>query len=162
MTKLRRPVLWVADQKGFELYPADPACASCPAPCHALAAPPSGAHTGEVALSSNLLNRLAFCLFGLPLLLLGSLVWAAQSFADQAQLPAMLLVGMTVAFVFASRVARKTLPEVDLALKATGVEPIIHAPESVWSSWAGVVPKHNKPWLNQTMAKPSTKGAPHG
>ena len=131
MAKLRRPLLWVADQKNFELYSADPACASWPALCHALAAPPSRAQTGEVALSSNLLSRLALCLFGLPLLLLGSLVWAAQSFADQAQLPPMLLVGMTVAFVFASRVARKTLPEVDLALKETGVEPNIFSPDSV-------------------------------
>ena len=81
-------------------------------------------------MSSNLLNRLAFCLFGLPLLLLGSLIWAAQSLANEAHLPVILLLGMAAAFVFASRIARRKLPEVDLALKATGVEPTIHAPES--------------------------------
>ena len=130
MTKLRRSVLWVADQKGFELYPADPACASCPAPCHALAVPPPGADTGEVALSSSLLNRLAICLFGLPLLLLGSLIWAAHSFADQAHLPVTLLLGMAAALVLASRIARRILPEVDLALKAAGVIPNIKSPRN--------------------------------
>ena len=127
MTELRLPALRVADQNNFEPYSADPACASC----DALAEPPSGAHTGEVALSSNLLNRLAFFLFGLTLLLLGPTILAAQRLADQAQLPAMLLVGMTVAFVFASRVARKMLPEVDLALKATGVVPTYSGTDSV-------------------------------
>ena len=157
MTKLRRSVLWVADQKKFELYSADPACVRCPAPCHALAAPLSGAHTGEIALSSNLLNRLAFCLFGLPLLLLGSLIWAAQSFANQANLPVTLLLGMAAAFVFASRIARRKLPEVDLALKATGVIPSIEGLGNRQSGRAGVVAQHKK-----AMAKPSTKGAPHG
>ena len=142
MTKLRRSVLWVADQKKFELYSADPSCVSCPAPCHALAAPPPGAHTGEVALSSNLLNRLAFCLFGLPLLLLGTVIWAAQSLANQAHLPVTLLLGMASAFVFASRIARRKLPEVDLALKATGVTPSIILMRNRQSGRVGVVAQH--------------------
>ena len=79
-------------------------------------------------MSSSVLNRLAICLFGLPLLLLGSLIWAAQSFADQAHLPVTLLLGMAAAFVFASRIARRILPEVDLALKAAGVIPNIKRP----------------------------------
>ncbi len=130
MTKLRRPVLWVEDKQDIELFTADPACAGCPAPCHTMAAPPSNAKTGEVVLSLSLLNRLAFCLFGLPLLLLGLLVWITQSLTEQPYLPVVLLLGMTAALVFASRIARSTLPEVDLALKAAGVIPTIGSSEN--------------------------------
>ena len=123
MTELRRPVLWSYEQDSLQLNPANGECIKCPAPCHVLAAPPSEAIVGEIILSAGLLNRLALTLFGMPLLVLGTLVWVLQSLPFEPYGPGILLLGMAAACILGGILARRVLPEVDHALKASGMVP---------------------------------------
>ena len=123
MTELRRPVLWSYEQDNLQLNPVNGACIKCPAPCHVLAAPPSEAIVGEIIVSAGLLNRLAFTLFGMPLLVLGTLVWVLQRLPFEPYGPGILLLGMAVACILSGILARRGLPEVDRALKATVMVP---------------------------------------
>ena len=125
MTELRRPVLWSYEQDSLQVIPANDACIKCPSPCHVLAAPSSEAIVGEITVSAGLLNRLALTLFGLPLLVLGTLVWVLQRLPFQPYWPGILLLGMVVACIFSGILARRLLPGVDLALKASGMVPTI-------------------------------------
>ena len=123
MTELRRPVLWSYEQDSLQLNPANGACTKCPSPCHALAAPSSEAIAGEIIVSAGLLNRLALTLFGIPLLVLGTLVWVLQRLPFEPYAPGILFLGMTVACALGGILARRVLPEVDRALKASGMVP---------------------------------------
>ena len=123
MTELRRPVLWSYEQDSLQLNPTNGACTKCPSPCHVLAAPPSEAIVGEIVLSAGLLNRLALMLFGMPLLALGTLVWVLQRLPFEPYGPGILLLGMAVACILGGVLARRVLPEVDRALKASGMVP---------------------------------------
>lgn len=127
MTELRRPVLWFYEQDGLQLNPANGACTKCPSPCHVLAAPSSEAIAGEIILSAGLLNRLALTLFGMPLLVLGTLVWVLQRLSFQSYGPGILLLGMAVACILGGILARRVLPEVDRALKASGMVPTMQS-----------------------------------
>jgi len=127
MTELRRPVLWFYEQDGLQLNPANGACTKCPSPCHVLAAPSSEAIAGEIILSAGLLNRLALTLFGMPLLVLGTLVWVLQRLSFQSYGPGILLLGMVVACILGGILARRVLPEVDRALKASGMVPTMQS-----------------------------------
>ena len=89
---------------------------------------PSGtaieAIVGEIIVSAGLLNRLAFTLFGMPLLVLGALVWVLQRLPFEPYGPGILLLGMAVACILGGILARRRgLPEVDRALKASGMVP---------------------------------------
>ena len=123
MTKLRRPVFWSYEQDSLQLNAANDACTKCPSPCHVLAAPPSEAIVGEIIVSAGLLNRLALTLFGMPLLVLGALVWVLQRLPFEPYGPGILLLGMAVACTLGGVLARRVLPEVDRALKASGMVP---------------------------------------
>ena len=125
MTELRRPVSWSYEQDSLQLNPANGACSKCPSPCHALAAPSSEAIAGEIIVSAGLLNRLALTLFGMPLLVLGALVWVLQRLPFEPYGPGILLLGMAVACILGGVLARRVLPEVDRALKASGMVPTI-------------------------------------
>ena len=127
MTELRRPVLWFYEQDGLQLNPANSACTKCPSPCHVLAAPSSEAIAGEIILSAGLLNRLALTLFGMPLLVLGTLVWVLQRLSFQSYGPGILLLGMAVACILGGILARRVLPEVYRALKASGMVPTMQS-----------------------------------
>jgi len=127
MTELRRPVLWFYEQDGLQLNPANGACTKCPSPCHVLAAPSSEAIAGEIILSAGLLNRLALTLFGMPLLVLGTLIWVLQRLSFQSYGPGILLLGMAVACILGGILARRVLPEVDRALKASGMVPTMQS-----------------------------------
>ena len=127
MTELRRPVLWSYEQDGLQLNPANGACTKCPSPCHVLAAPSSEAIAGEIILSAGLLNRLALTLFGMPLLVLGTLVWVLQRLPFEPYGPWILLLGMAVACILGGILARRVLPEVDRALKASGMVPTMQS-----------------------------------
>lgn len=126
MTELRRPVLWSYEQDSLQLNPANGACTKCPSPCHVLAAPSSEAIAGEIIVCAGLLNRLALTLFGMPLLVLGTLVWVLQRLPFEPYGPGILLLGMVVACILGSILARRVLPEVDRALKASGMVPTMH------------------------------------
>ena len=123
MTELRRPVLWSYEQDNLQLNLVNGACINCPAPCHVLAAPPSEGIVGEIIVSARLLNRLALTLFGMPLLVLGTLVWVLQRLPFEPYGPGILLLGMAAACILGSFLARRVLPEVDRALKASGMVP---------------------------------------
>ena len=123
MTELRRPVLWSYEQDDLQLNPANGACSKCPSPCYVLAAPPSEAIVGEIIVSAGLLNRLALTLFGMPLLVLGALVWVLQRLPFGPYGPGILLLGMAVACTLGGILTRRVLPEVDRALKASGMVP---------------------------------------
>ena len=123
MTELRRPVSWSYEQDSLQLNPANGACSKCPSPCHALAAPSSEAIDGEIIVSAGLLNRLALTLFGMPLLVLGTLIWVLQRLPFEPYAPGILLLGMAVACTLCGTFARRVLPEVDRALKASGMVP---------------------------------------
>ena len=123
MTDLRRPVLWSYEQDDLQLNPVNGACSKCPSPCYVLAAPPSEAIVGEIIVSAGLLNRLALTLFGMPLLVLGALVWVLQRLPFEPYGPGILLLGMAVASILGGILARRVLPEVDRALKASGMVP---------------------------------------
>ncbi|MBL6707935.1 MAG: hypothetical protein ISP99_01275 [Pseudomonadales bacterium] len=130
MTELRRPVLWSYEQDSLQLNPAIGACTKCPSPCHVLAGPSSEANVGEIIVSAGLLNRLALTLFGVPLLVLGTLVWVLQRLSFQSYGPGTLLLGMAVACILGGILARRVLPEVDRALKASGMVPTIETTKS--------------------------------
>ena len=129
MTELRRPVLWFYEKDVLQLNLANGACSKCPSPCHVLAAPPSEAIVGEIVVSAGLLNRLALTLFGVPLLVLGALVWVLQRLPLEPYGPGILLLGMAVASILGGILARRVLPEVDRALKASGMVPTIELTE---------------------------------
>ena len=129
MTDLRRPVLWSYEQDDLQLNPANGACSKCPSPCQVLAAPPSEAIVGEIIVSAGLLNRLALMLFGMPLLVLGALVWVLQRLPFEPYGPGILLLGMAVAIILGGILARRVLPEVDRALKASGMVPNMEGTE---------------------------------
>ena len=87
---------------------------------------PRNAVPGELALpSSMLLNRLAFAFFGVPLILLGGLIWSLGAVAGDVAAPLMLIAGAIGACAIGGMVAKRTLPEVDRALKASGAVPSI-------------------------------------
>ena len=123
MTELRRSVSWSYVQNSLQLNPANGACTKCPSPCHTLAAPSSEAIAGAIIVSAGLLNRLALTLFGMPLLVLGTLIWVLQRLPFEPYAPGILLLGMAVACILGGILARRVLPEVDRALKASGMVP---------------------------------------
>ena len=130
MTELRRPVLWSYEQDSLQLNPANGACIQCPSPCHVPATPSSEAIAGEIIVCAGLLNRLSLALFGMPLLALGTLVWVLQRLPFEPYGPGILLLGMVVACILGSILARRVLPEVDRALKASGMVPTMQSTEN--------------------------------
>lgn len=125
MSHLRRPVLLISRHKQLQILPSDTACRSCPTPCHPVGAAPINAVAGEMVLSSGLLNRMALAVFGLPLLLIGGLIICLQFLSTQSAVPLALVLGIAMACALGGRIARKTLPELNHALKASGVVPSI-------------------------------------
>ena len=59
----------------------------------------------------------------MPLLVLGTLVWVLQRLPFEPYAPGILFLGMTVACALGGILARRVLPEVDRALKASGMVP---------------------------------------
>ena len=76
-------------------------------------------------MPSNVLNRLALAFFGVPLVLLGVLIWSLQAVADDSATPMILIAGLIGACLVGGKIAKRILPEVDRALKASGVIPSI-------------------------------------
>ena len=135
MPELVRPVLFTAQHRQLQLLPiANAACQECPTPCRAPVVAPEDAVYGEVSLSSRVLNRLAMAFFGMPLLLLGVLIWVSQSLAGHALLPWMLLLGLLAACFIGGQLAKRTLPDVDRALKASAVIPNIDEHKDLYIS----------------------------
>ena len=125
MTELIRPVLLVSQGQPLQLFAADSACSGCATPCRSIPPAPANAVSGELVLSSNVLNRLALAFFGVPLVLLGVLIWSLQAVADDFAAPMILIAGLIGACMVGGYIAKRTLPEVDRALKASGVIPSI-------------------------------------
>jgi hypothetical protein len=125
MPELIRPVLLVSQGQPLQLFAADSACSGCATPCRSASPAPTNAVSGELVLQSSVLNRLALAFFGVPLVLLGALIWSLQAVADDSATPMILIVGLIAACVVGGNVAKRILPEVDRALKASGVIPNI-------------------------------------
>lgn len=125
MPELIRPVLLVAQGQPLQLFAADSACSGCATPCRSMPSAPADAVSGELVLPSNVLNRLALAFFGVPLVLLGVLIWSLQAVADDSATPMILIAGLIGACVVGGKIAKRILPEVDRALKASGVIPSI-------------------------------------
>ena len=125
MPELIRPVLLVSQGQPLQLFAADSACSGCATPCRSMLSAPANAVSGELVLPSTVLNRLALAFFGVPLVLLGALIWSLQAVADDSATPMILIVGLIAACVVGGNVAKRILPEVDRALKASGVIPSI-------------------------------------
>ena len=81
---------------------------------------------GEIIVSAGLLNRLSLMLFGMPMLVLGTLVWVLQRLPIEPYGPGILLLGMAFACILGGSLARRVLPEVNRALKASGMVPTMH------------------------------------
>ena len=128
MPELIRPVLLVAQGQPLQLFAADSACSGCATPCRSTPSAPSApadAVSGELVLPSAVLNRLALAFFGVPLVLLGVLIWSLQAVADDSATPMILIAGLIGACIVGGKIAKRILPEVDRALKASGVIPSI-------------------------------------
>ena len=125
MPELIRPVLLVSQGQPLQLFAADSACSGCATPCRSMPPAPANALSGELVLPSNVLNRLALAFFGVPLVLLGVLIWSLQAVADDFAAPMILIAGLIGACMVGGYIAKRTLPEVDRALKASGVIPSI-------------------------------------
>lgn len=131
MPELIRPVLWVSQDQHPRLFAADATCSGCATPCRSVPSAPANAVPGELTLPSSVLNRLAFAFFGVPLILLGGLIWSLEAVASGVAAPLMLVAGVIGACAIGAMVAKRTLPEVDRALKASGVVPIIKRSQGV-------------------------------
>ena len=125
MSLLTRPVLVVSNQQRIKVLPAISACQSCPSPCHAAEDVPAEAVLSEITLPSDVLNRLALAFFGLPLAVLGVVIWLVQDLSGHSTLPLVLLLALATACALGGVLAKKSLPEVERALKASGVRPTI-------------------------------------
>jgi hypothetical protein len=123
MPELIRPVLLVSQGQPLQFFAADSACSGCATPCRSMPSAPANAVSGELVLPSSVLNRLALAFFGMPLVLLGALIWSLQAVADESATPMILIVGLIAACVVGGNLAKRILPEVDRALKASGVIP---------------------------------------
>ena len=131
MPELIRPVLWVSQDQHPRLFAADATCSGCATPCRSVPSAPANAVPGELALPSSVLNRLAFGFFGVPLILLGGLILSLEAVASDVAAPLMLVAGVIGACAIGGMVAKRTLPEVDRALKASGVVPNIKRSQGV-------------------------------
>ena len=131
MPELIRPVLWVSQDQHPRLFAADATCSGCATPCRSVPSAPANAVSGELTLPSSVLNRLAFAFFGVPLILLGGLIWSLEAVASGVAAPLMLVAGVIGACAIGAMVAKRTLPEVDRALKASGVVPSIKRSQGV-------------------------------
>ncbi len=120
MPQLIRPILLSSQTHGVEILPADAACQSCPTPCRPVTPPPANAVAAELSLSAGLLNRLALVLFGLPLLLLGSLIAALDGIANQPLVPLAVFGGGVAALTLGARLAKGFVPQVMNALQQSG------------------------------------------
>jgi len=74
----------------------------------------------ELSLSAGLLNRLALVLFGLPLLLLGSVIAAVDGIANQPLVPLAVFAGGAVALALGARLAKGYVPLVMNSLQRSG------------------------------------------
>ena len=131
MPELIRPVLWVSQDQHPRLFAADATCSGCATPCRSVSSAPANAVPGELTLPSSVLNRLAFAFFGVPLILLGGLIWLLEAVASGVAASLMLVAGVIGACAIGAMVAKRTLPEVDRALKASGVVPSIKRSQGV-------------------------------
>ena len=131
MPELIRPVLWVSQDQHPRLFATDATCSGCATPCRSVPSAPANAVPGELTLPSSVLNRLAFAFFGVPLILLGGLIWSLEAVASGVAAPLMLVAGVIGACAIGAMVAKRTLPEVDRALKASGVVPSIKRSQGV-------------------------------
>lgn len=125
MPELIRPVLLVAQGQPLQLFAADAACSGCATPCRSVSPAPANAVAGELALSSSVLNRLALAFFGVPLVMMGLLIWSLQAVAGDSATPLIMLAGLLGACAVGGKLAKRILPEVERALKASGVIPSI-------------------------------------
>ena len=112
MTQLKRPVLLSRTDDQLQILPADPACLSCPAPCRPVVAAPDDAIPADLLLPSNLLNRLALAFFGMPLLLIGIIIYSLDGLTGELLTPIVLVSGMVLACVVGGTLARRDVRNV--------------------------------------------------
>lgn len=121
MPELKRPVLLSKAGDQLQILPADAACARCPAPCRPVVTAPKDATPADLLLSSGLLNRLALAFFGVPLLIIGIVVFALDAISSQSITPVALLAGVAVACVLGGKLAQRYLNDVVGALKSAEI-----------------------------------------
>ena len=79
---------------------------------------PASAVPAELSLPSSVLNRLLLAFFGIPLVLLGALIWSLETATENPLMPVIVFVGVP-------SIKKRMLPEVERALKASCVIPTI-------------------------------------
>jgi len=112
MTQLKRPVLLSRTDDQLQILLADSACLSCPAPCRPVVAAPDDAIPADLLLPSNLLNRLALAFFGMPLLLIGIIIYSLDGLTGELLSPIVLVSGMVLACVVGGTLARRDVRNV--------------------------------------------------
>jgi len=125
MSELIRPVLLVSQDQRLQLFAADSACSGCVSPCSSVTPAPAGAVPAELSLPSSVLNRLVLAFFGIPLVLLGTLIWALQAATENPLMPMIVFLGVLGGCATGGAIAKRMLPEVERALKASCVIPSI-------------------------------------
>lgn len=125
MSELIRPVLWVSQDQRLQLFAADSACSGCASPCRSMTPAPASAVPAELSLPSSVLNRLVLAFFGIPLVLLGALIWSLETATENPLMPVIVFVGVLGGCAAGGAIAKRMLPEVERALKASCVIPTI-------------------------------------
>jgi len=120
MTQLKRSVLLAGTDDRLQILPADAACQRCPAPCRPVVAAPQQAVPADLSLSSGLLNRLALAFFGVPLLLIGSVIFVLDAQGAGLLTPMVLVSGVVLACAVGGKLAQRHLADVVRAQKNAG------------------------------------------
>lgn len=130
---IKKQVLVSRQQGSIRLYATENPCAKCPSGCKSVASPPvKELQTIDFVWPSTHLNFVAFCLFGLPLLLLIAAVWLMDGYTAQitsissglfaANAP-ILALAVGLGMLFGGRLARKKSRSLLLTLKEAMAVP---------------------------------------
>ena len=124
--ELIRPVLWVSQDQHPRLFAADATCSGCATPCRSVPSKtPANAVPGDTDATVQRTKSVSIRVLRRALILLGGLIWSLEAVASAVAAPLMLVAGVIGACAIGAMVAKRTLPEVDRALKASGVVPTI-------------------------------------
>ena len=134
---IKKQVLVSSQQGSIRLYATENPCAKCPSGCAAVASPPlDGLQTIDFVWPSAHLNVVAFCLFGLPLILLTGAVWFMDGYAAQSasislgQGGSVIALAVALGMLFGGRLARNKSHSLLLALKEAIAIPTISDSEN--------------------------------
>ncbi|MEZ7818313.1 MAG: hypothetical protein QMB25_02890 [Pseudomonadales bacterium] len=129
---IKKQLLVASQQDSIRLYATENPCAKCPSGCTSVAHPPlQGLQTIDFMWPSAHLNMVAFCLFGLPLLVLIATVWFIDSYAGQIASSSLgrggLVIALTVSLgmLLGGRLAHKKSLSLLLTLKDAIAVPTI-------------------------------------